>query len=306
MFITTIFCEVDDFCVQFDAKFNKKSLCYNDKYNKKTGKKRMLCISEVITILILFHFSHYRTLKHYYKDFVKKYLKGYFPHLVSYNRFVELEEEVSPYIISFLKTKCKGKSTNISIIDSTPLKVCHNRRIHSHKVFKELADRGKTSTGWFYGFKLHLIINENGEIINFVLTPGNIDDRNEEMIDKITKNIFGKLIGDKGYISKKLTKKLLEKGIYLLTKFRKNMKDNYIAFIDKLILDKRGIIETVNGLLKNDEQIEHTRHRSFFNFLSNLFAGLAAYLFREKKPCLNLDYTRFFDNNKNKLCLCLI
>ena len=179
-----------------------------------------------------------------------------------------------------------GVVTGISFIDSTSLHVCHNLRIRSNKVFKGIAVRGKTSTGWFYGFKLHLVINEHGEILAFDITAGNIDDRNLSVVKKLTKRLYGRLFGDRGYISASLFRQLYSKGIRLFTKLKKKMKNMLLTLEDKVLLSKRGIIESVNDILKNGCQIEHTRHRSPINFLVNLVAGLVAYSFRDKKPSL--------------------
>ena len=241
-----------------------------------------------MTICILFHLSNYRTFKWYYKHHVCMNLRGYFPHLVSHNRFVELMQTsvlaLTVYMMKFRVGKCSG----ISFVDSTTLDVCHNRRIHSHRVFAGLAKRAKSSTGWFYGFKLHLIINDQGEILSFYLSPGNVDDRNLELIRHLTKDIFGKLFGDKGYLSSKLFAELFEKGITLVTKIKKNMRNVLMDLSDKLLLRKRAIIESVNDFLKNICQIEHSRHRSPVNFLVNLLAGLIAYSFLPSKPSLRL------------------
>ena len=142
--------------------------------------------------------------------------------------------------------------------------------------------------GWFYGFKLHLVVNDQGELLSFALTPGNTDDRNGNLIYKLTKNLYGKLFGDKGYLSKDLTQSLLEKGIQLITTVRKNMKNKLMPLIDKILLRKRCIIETINDQLKNVCQIEHTRHRSPINFLNNLISGLIAYTYLPNKPSINL------------------
>ena len=229
--------------------------------------------------------THYRTFKHYYKEYVMKNLSWAFPNLVSYNRFVELMRSTVFPLCCYLET-CKGRITGISFIDSTPIIVCHNRRIKSHKVFEDLAERGKNSVGWFYGFKLHLIINECGELLAFKLTRGNVDDR-EPVID-MTKNLFGKLFGDKGYICQKLFEKLFKNNIQLITKIKKNMKNKLMLLEDKILLRKRSLIETVNDQLKNISQIEHTRHRSVFNFMVNVIAGLIAYTKQPKKPSLNI------------------
>lgn len=149
-------------------------------------------------------------------------------------------------------------------------------------------ERGKTSVGWFYGFKLHLIINEKGEIISFYITKGNVDDRNEEVIFFLTKNLKGKLFGDRGYISQKLFKKLLERGIKMITKIRRNMKNILMDMTEKLLLRKRAVIESVNEELKNICQIQHTRHRSVINWMVNITSGLIAYSFFPKKPSIDL------------------
>ena len=175
----------------------------------------------------------------------------------------------------------------ISFVDSTPLKVCHNKRIPRHRVFEGLAERGKTSMGWFFGFKLHLVVNDRGELLSFALTPGNVDDR--KPVPEMARGLFGKLFGDRGYISQKLFDQLMETGLQLITSIRRNMKGRLMLLEDKLMLRKRSIIETINDQLKNISQIEHTRHRSVDNFFVNVVAGLIAYCHKEKKPALNLS-----------------
>lgn len=283
-----IFCDIDDFCIRLDRHVKNHILNEAQIHRIKLCNSRVMKLSEVMTIIIFFHHSSYRTFKHYYKEFVFKRLTNFFPSLVSYTRFVELMPEALIPLILYTK-KCRvGKPTGISFIDSTTLDVCDNRRIHSHKVFKDTAQRGKSSTGWFYGFKLHLVINDRGEILSFFLTPGDIDDRDPKVIDILTKDLFGKLFGDKGYLSQPLFEKLYEKGIKLITKLRKNMKNKLMLIEEKLLLRKRALVETVNDFLKNICQIEHTRHRSFNNFLTNVVAGIAAYSFLPKKPSLNI------------------
>lgn len=193
------------------------------------------------------------------------------------------------HLAIFLKTCCLGKCTGISYIDSTPLRSCHIKREKQHKVFKGIAQKGQCSLGWFYGFKLHIIINDRGEILDFIITPGNVDDRKPLKDMDLHKRIFGKLYGDKGYISKDLFEKLFVDGVHLITKIKKNMKNSLMLLQDKIALRKRALIETVNDELKNIYQIEHTRHRSFENFTTNLLSGLIAYSFFDKKPSINLQ-----------------
>lgn len=283
MDLTRLFCDIDDFCQEYVPEWKKELI---ESGEKKRDKECSLSLSEIMTIIIAFHQSNYRTFKWYYTILVSKYWTGAFPHLVSYNRFVELMGMALVPLCAFVHTR-KGKVTGIAFVDSTIIRVCNNLRISIHKVFKGVAKRGKTSTGWFYGFKLHLIINEYGELLSFKLTPGNVDDRNP--VPKMTKELWGKLFGDKGYISKKLFKLLFKKGVQLITSVKKNMQNILVPMLDKILLRKRSIIETVNDQLKNISQIEHSRHRSIINFMVNIVSGLIAYTYQEKKPSLHIS-----------------
>jgi len=257
------------------------------KQKKNRNSYKELSLSEIMTICIYFHYSGYKTFKDYYTKHVLIHMKSDFRPLVSYNRFVELKAKTALPLALFVKLCCKNKCTGIAIIDSFALPVCNNRRIHSHKVFHNLAKRGKTSMGWFYGFKVHFIINHNGEIVDFQITPGNVADNNNELLEKITQDLFGKLIGDKGYIiNSTLFKKLYLKGIHLITKIKKNMKNILMPLVDKLLLRKRGTVESAIGILKDGFSIEHTRHRSSINFLSHVCSALVAYCFKPHKPSI--------------------
>ena len=185
-----------------------------------------------------------------------------------------------------MKTCCLGKCTGISFVDSTPIRVCKNKRIKRNKVFKDIAQVGKSTMGYFYGFKLHIVINDNGEILSFTITQANVDDREPLKNENFLRDIFGKLFGDKGYISKELTKILFVDGIHLITSIRNNMKNSLMDMCDKINLRKRSVIETVNDELKNMCQVEDSRHRSIGNFFTNLIGGLIAYSFFPKKPSI--------------------
>jgi hypothetical protein len=191
--------------------------------------------------------------------------------------------------MAFLHYCCRGECTGISFIDSTVLRVCHNKRIKRNKTFKGIAEVGKSTMGWFFGFKLHLIINDKGEILSFYLTKGNVDDRDAIAITNMTQEIFGKLFGDKGYISKALSDLLFGNGIQLITAVRRNMKTKALSNEEKILLRKRSVIETVNDELKNICQVEHTRHRSISGFLLNIMSAIAAYSFFPKKPSIRKD-----------------
>ena len=276
--LTEIFCFIDDFCNIFLQEQNKKLLSNPDRKRKRACS---MTLSEIMTIIVLFHIVRYRDFKTFYQGHVCMYLRSEFPNLVSYNRFVELMKE-SLMPLAVLLYHCPGRKTGRYFIDATPLPVCHNLRIKRHKVFKGLAARGKTSTGWFFGFKLHLVINTHGEIMSFKLTPGNTADT--KVVESLAKTLEGWLFGDKGYISAKLRESLLRQGLALFTKVRKNMKEIFMNTVQKFFLSKRGVIETVFDQLKSLVQIQHTRHRSPTNFLVNLFAGLLAYTLKISKP----------------------
>ena len=284
--ITEIFCTIDDFTQVFEQSLEKRLISTG----KNTRKRKFrMSKGEILTITVLFHLSGMRTFKHFYLFYVQKHLKEEFPDTVSYNRFVELMQSNLLALTIFLKTARLGEVTGISFIDSTPIRVCKNKRIHNNKVFKGIAKTGKSTMGWFYGFKLHIIVNEKGEILDFMITTANTDDRTPLKTDHFLKKLFGKLYGDKGYISKELTSLLFEQGLHLVTGMKNNMKNSLMTMKDKIMLRKRSVIETINDQLKNIAQIEHSRHRSFGNFITNLIAGLIAYSFQEKKPSIKFE-----------------
>jgi len=286
--IIEIFIKADDFCKVFENEINQKQISTSSKTltrNRKSG----LSESEIIALQIAFHSGQFKNFKHFYLHYVSIHLKNDFPGLVSYNRFIELSHRSAIAFMLFLYYKCKGECTGIIFIDSTVLRVCHNKRIKRNKTFKGIAEVGKSTLGWFFGFKLHLIINDKGEILSFYLTKGNVDDRDAKAITRMTKEIFGKLFGDKGYISKALSDLLFGNGIQLITAVRRNMKSKALSNEEKLLLRKRSVIETVNDELKNMCQVEHTRHRSITGFLLNVISAIAAYSFFPKKPSIKKD-----------------
>lgn len=282
--LTKIFCEIDDFMQEFEKSYKERLIADKEsevKYNSR------LSMSEVMSIVVYYHNYGNRTFKDFYLKTVREVLKPYFPNLVSYNRFIELIPTILIPLVAFLKLKRLVKSDAITFIDSTKIRVCHNKRIKRNRTFKGMAERGKSTMGWFYGFKLHIAITETGELCGANLSKGNVDDRNENVLDEVLKNVSGKLYADKGYISKKLFEDLFEKGITLVTSIKKNMKNRLIPLVDKLLLRKRSVIETVNDQLKNMCDVEHTRHRSPINFMVNMVAGLIRYTYFEKKPSIN-------------------
>jgi transposase len=280
--LTELFCLIDDFCRRFEPAWERRQLTTGP---RRRRRRTTLSLSELMTLVVLFHQLRFRQFKYFYLDYACRHLRAAFPKLPSYHRCVELLPRcAAPFAALFeaLQGPCDG----ISIVDATPLAVCDNRRIARHRVFQGSAARGKTSMGWFYGFKLHAIINSQGELIRLKLTPGNVDDR--KPLPTLCQGLFGYLFADKGYIAQRLTQHLAGQGIQLITTLKKNMKPVSRTDFEKALLRRRCLIETVFDELKNLCQIEHTRHRSVANFLVNLMAGIVAYCVSDRKPTLKL------------------
>jgi len=291
------YCDVDDFCELFIEQW-QCTLLENGELKRRRDCK--LSPAEVMTIIIHFHQSHYRDFKNYYLLYVSRQLKAYFPELLSYTRFLGISSSVVVPLCCYLTSKL-GKPTGIQFVDSTKIEVCHIMRAKRNQVFADVATHGKGTMGWSFGFKLHLIINHLGEIVSLKLTKGNVDDR--QPVPEMADSLFGKLYGDKGYISKALSGELLDKGVELITTIRKNMKKKFISLWDRAILKKRFIIETVNDQLKNISYIEHSRHRSIHGFMLNLLGGLIAYCLKNDKPSLDLTAQEFELLNGTNLML---
>ena len=144
--ITEIFCLVDEFCQQFFPFLEKNSIG-----NKSKRRPPMMSPSEIISIMILFHLSGFRCFKHFYIFYIQKHMQAEFPKTVSYNRFTELMQSNILPLTMFLKTCCMGNCTGISFVDSTPVRVCKNKRIKNNKVFKDIATVGKSTMGGSMG-----------------------------------------------------------------------------------------------------------------------------------------------------------
>jgi transposase len=283
--ILDLFCDIDDFCQTFLPTWQQTLVDAHLQHRHRTS---VMHPSEILTLLVHFHHSGYRTFKHYYQRYVATQLQREFPQQLSYGRLIEVIPSLLVPLAAYLTSRLAA-CTGLSFVDSSALKVCQNPRIGQHRVFAAIAQRGKTSVGWFYGFKLHLVITDQGELIAFTLTPGNVDDR--QPLLQLTRDVVGKLVGDKGYLSQPLAQWLLvERGIELVTKVRKNMVEPVRDELDKLLLRKRAVIESVFDFLKNICQIEHSRHRSPANFLGHLLAGLVAYTHLPAKPSLHLQW----------------
>jgi hypothetical protein len=285
--VIEIFCEVDDFLKEFDEFETKKLISRGETMYR--NRKSTMSLSEKMTIYICFHLSSYTNFKRYYNELVKPQWADMFPNLITYERFNQTQDRLFVPLLLYLNNCKLGKCTGISFVDSTTLHVCHIKREKQHKVFMGMATKSKSTMGWFFGFKLHLIINDKGEILSFSLSRANKDDRDEDIMKNMVEQIFGKLVGDRGYISEKLAQYLWNNGVELIYKRRKNMKEMNLSDTDKVLIRKRALIETVNDELKNICCLQHTRHRAVQGFLNNLVTGLIAYQFLDKKPALKLS-----------------
>lgn len=288
-----IFVETDDFCKLFEPWYASSPMVQNtaDLPQVSTRKRRApgLCASEVMTILIYYHHSGYKCFEYYYKALVVLSFKDSFPKLVSYNRFIELLPRAKYHLLMFGQWLAhQEERKGIFIIDSKKLPVCHNRRIAQNKTFEGFAARGKASTGWFYGLKIHLIINHLGGIVRFKLTPANVADNNVELLRELFDNLHGKVVGDLGYLTK-FFQEFYEQGVQIITRLRSNMKNKLMDFKDKLLLKKRPIIEAVNDILMSVCDIEHTRHRSPINAICHIWASIVAYHYLPNKPAIILE-----------------
>ena len=282
MEIVALFCDIDDFCQTFEPRWQRHLVSEG---SRQRWRETRLCLSEVMTIVVSFHQSGYRTFKDYYQRYVTLHLRWAFPHVVSYSRFVEVMAQALVPLCAYLQTR-KGHREGVAFIDSTLLAVCHPQRSRRHRGVAGLARWGRNSLGWCYGFKFHLLINDVGELLACRLTVANVDAR--VPVPALVAKVQGKVFGDRGYISQALFATLFTQGVQLITKLRKDMKNKLLPMLDKLLLRTRAVIETVNDQLKHISQIEHSRHRSVTNFLVNLVAGLIAYTHQPKKPSLHI------------------
>ena len=275
--LTHSFCEIDDFCKEFDKNIQHKLLSFSNK--KTAGPTPGLTTSEIMTILVMFHHIRFRDFKTFY-SFVERYWKNAFPRLPGYTRFISIMHRTILPMTLFTQLR-SGKRTGLYYIDSSCLPVCHLKRSKRHRTFNRIAEYGKTSVGWFFGLKSHLVINDRGELIAFKLTKGNRHDGGEAL--PLLRELKGVAFGDKGYIGKKIFDTLFSKGLKLITRKRKNMKKETLTNYEQQLLNQRGIIETVIGHLKHHYQIWHTRHRSMINAVTHLISALTAYVIEPLK-----------------------
>ena len=265
--------------------FYKVYLPFKDHYllekkENSRNKKTKISNIKILAIMIMYHLSGSSNFKFFYKFYISRIFRK----LPEYSWFMRLRERAFIDLMCFLHYKCVSTG-KCFFIDSSPIKVCHNKRIKKHKTFKGLAERGYHSMGWFYGFKIHIIINEKGDLVKFVFTKGNVSDVTEL---KMAEGLTGLLVGDKGYISQYWTQYLEKQGLKLVTKSRKNMKPIKLTNKEKAFLGKRNIVETVFSQLKNWGLV-NTKIRSYFGWILNALSTLATYVIRPFKPYVRIS-----------------
>jgi hypothetical protein len=295
--ITALYCCLDDFCKVF-AEWETHQLIPSPGRRQRSGK---LSRAEMLFIMVLFHLSAYKNFKTFYLYGIGCQHRACFRDLPHYDRFVSLMPRLFAPLMVLLHS-LSGEETGLYFGGSSKLAVCHNRRIDRHRVFDGLAARGKTSMGWFFGLKLHFVINHKGQIMALKITSGNIAD--SSVLDEITRHLTGKLYADKGYISREMFHTLWQRGLHLITGIRRNMRNHLMVLGeagqgstgaaggiarrgDKIMLRKRFVIETVLDILKSEMGLEHTRHRSPVNAMVHVLSCLVAYAHRPGKPSIS-------------------
>ena len=273
---TEIFCIVDDLFLAIEDFFPKSIPWMNKNTNR--GRSSIWGPTEVVTLSILEFLNNSSEIKAFFR-LAKPQLEDVFKSWISYDRYVQLRNMYAPYAAVFLYWLMEPlKKAGVFFVDSTPLEVCHIRRASTHKVMVDFAKKSKTTKGWFFGLKLHLVINSKKEIVALHITPGNVDDR--EPLMKLFRNLKGMAVGDAGYLSKKWLKFFKKLGLHFFTGVRKNMK-KVITGPQHLLLKSRQHIESVFSILKTRYKIVRSLPRSVMGHMANYLYGLLAYCLKD-------------------------
>jgi hypothetical protein len=285
--LTEIYVETDDLLKAFQSWSEQKALG-RPLHPTRTPE---LSASEIMTIIIAYHLSGYKCFEYYYRECILKHYRHCFPQAPTYQCFVPYTARVLPLLLLLLLSKCaRSQRTGYYFIDSKKLEVCHVRREKTHRVFQEFARKGKGSTGWFYGLKLHLVINHLGEIVSFLLTPANTADNNHAVLSSLLEGLSGKCCGDKAYFTT-LFESFFEQGLQLLVKPKRNMRPLPAFAGDVQLLKRRPLIESVNDILCTVCNVEHSRHRNPLHGFANVLSALIAYQYLPHKPHLFIPGT---------------
>ena len=278
-----MFLAIDNFV---NTLFAQKSLLLRHYYGI-SGPRSAMSLADTLKLVLAYH-SEVHQFKHFkaFHQYVSQHQREQFPNLLSYSRTNCLRCKVYQLLEALFGFNL-GKPTADNLIDSTRIPTTKRHRGKRKRKMLTKANFGYTWSGYYFGFKLHLIINSFGEIIRTEITPAKISDVSQ--VKKMCQGMTGNLYGDRGYVGKDLREEVEnEFGVHLKAKPRKNMSGDYLSKRDKKFLRKcRNIIETVIGMLKRSHDLEHSRHRSNNGFYSNLWGALVAYSFRLDKPCVS-------------------
>jgi len=273
-----IFDRIDDLLKAMSISLRRKLLA---DLKPKGGRPSGLSLPAILTLGIFRFATGVKDVKHYHRKLVSSYSQelGRIP---NYGNFNALMNQATPYVIFLLEWICysnKSTSNGAYFLDATSLKVCENKRIFDHKVCEDIAQRGKSSMGWFFGFKLHVVCDSLGRLVSLLITPGNTDDR--KFVLKLLKGLKGLCVADAGYVSKKLMHELYEQGLLLLTDVRNSMK-RLMSEAQHAVLKLRQRIEGIFSCLKHRLKAEASIARSPLGYVSRcLYACLTFALSKE-------------------------
>ena len=273
-----IFDQIDNLLKTMSASLKRKLL---SDLRPKGGRPSGLSLQAILAFGIFRFATGVKDVKHYHRKLLSSYSKelGRIP---NYGNFNALMNQATPYVIFLLQWICychQSAGGGLYFMDSTPMKVCENKRIFDHKVCEDMAQRGKSSMGWFFGFKLHVVCDSLGRLVSLLITPGNTDDRKFAL--KLLKGLRGLCVADAGYVSKKLMQELYQQGLLLLTDVRNSMK-RLMSETQHGLLKLRQRIEGVFSCLKHRLKAEASIARSPLGYLSRcLYACLTFALSKE-------------------------
>lgn len=274
--LISIYCFVEDFHVVI-LRTIRFSVIRPSQGHPPT-KTRNLSLAELVTLVLFKQFTGHKTWKAFYR-YIKTYHSQDFPQLPEYQNFVGAMNALSPYAMIMTTAFCsffrkQTKTQELKIADSTKLAVCNIKREFSHKVCKGLARKSKSTMGWFYGFKLHIVCNQLMQILECTILTATVDDR--AALELIWAHIFGLIVADAGYLGKNRADKARAHGKILFTAVKANMKKLMTDWQHDL-LKARQIIETVFSVLKLRLGIETSLPRSPLGYFAHYAWCLAAY-----------------------------
>jgi hypothetical protein len=275
--LITLYCIIDDFIntlVKTDDGHKMLS-----EWKAKRGPQRRLSLSEVLTLNILRFSFHVNDLKAFVRLSNSAY-KSYFPQLTNYENFLKATNRSFPFFVLLLKYLLElnrlVSKDGVYFFDSTALSVCYNWNIATHKVTKDFAARGKTSKGWFFGFKLHGACDSKGNLVSLRFSPGNEHDSRHA--EYLTEGLGGLFVGDAGYLLKQeVFQRLFEKHKRILAASRKNMK-RLMTQEQGIMLSKRSAIETVWGVLQERYGLVYHLARNMTGLFRHYCCSLVSFL----------------------------